>query len=116
MSSLCACPCPTFSPDPVSAVRIRWLLAGAALRIVSFNKPLKITSNNHIFNPPAPSSDVKLKVSLPVIENEKCAQLYSRNPSVKLDKSQMCAGGTKGRDSCAGDSGGPLVVAKEDKW
>jgi len=64
----------------------------------------------------APSSDTKLKVSLPVLENEKCAQLYSRNPSVKLNKSQLCAGGVKGKDSCAGDSGGPLVVAKEDKW
>jgi secreted trypsin-like serine protease len=55
-------------------------------------------------------------VSLPVIENEECAKLYSNLPSVKLDKSQMCAGGINGRDSCAGDSGGPLVVAKEDKW
>jgi Trypsin len=108
-----------FSPDQVSAARNRWLPAGVALRIVSFYSgppKLFILLIILLIYAAAPSSDIKLKVSLPVIENDKCAQLYSKNPSVRLDKSQMCAGGLKGRDSCAGDSGGPLVVAKEDKW
>ncbi|XP_065340212.1 CLIP domain-containing serine protease B9-like [Cloeon dipterum] len=62
------------------------------------------------------SSDVKLKVSLRVFENDRCAAQYRvLYPSVKLDSSQLCAGGEQGRDSCSGDSGGPLV-AQNGKW
>ncbi|CAB3380268.1 Hypothetical predicted protein [Cloeon dipterum] len=65
----------------------------------------------------SPSSDVKLKVGLSVMENERCAALYrGPHPEVRLDSSQLCAGGEKGKDSCGGDSGGPLVFARENKW
>ncbi|XP_059470186.1 CLIP domain-containing serine protease B4-like [Neocloeon triangulifer] len=65
----------------------------------------------------SPSSDVKLKVELSVIDNQRCAKLYrDPHPNVQLDSTQMCAGGEQGKDSCGGDSGGPLVVLRNDTW
>lgn len=51
-------------------------------------------------------SDVKLKVSLPLTRQSYCAQIYNQR---KIDESQFCAGGEKGKDSCTGDSGGPIM-------
>ncbi|XP_014611700.1 PREDICTED: uncharacterized protein LOC106790935 [Polistes canadensis] len=54
------------------------------------------------------SSNIKLKVSLPLAEKEDCARTYNQ-VNIRLGYGQICAGGTKGKDSCRGDSGGPLV-------
>ncbi|XP_045502391.1 CLIP domain-containing serine protease 2-like isoform X1 [Colias croceus] len=54
------------------------------------------------------TSDVKLKVRLPVIRQDDCKDVYSAANRVITDK-QMCAGGVSGEDSCRGDSGGPLM-------
>lgn len=55
------------------------------------------------------SSNVKLKLSLPLTDNIECAQTYS-NAGVQLGQGQICAGGQRGKDSCRGDSGGPLMA------
>lgn len=49
-------------------------------------------------------SNVKIKVTVPMISNEKCnKKLHNILPN------QLCAGGVGGRDACQGNSGGPLV-------
>lgn len=53
-------------------------------------------------------SDVKLKVSLPLVDMRQCSVTYQRS-GVTLGEGQLCAGGQKGFDSCRGDSGGPLM-------
>ena len=57
------------------------------------------------------------QVNLPIIENQKCEQLFRqtglRNKFV-LHDSFMCAGGIEGRDACKGDGGGPLVCPSKD--
>ncbi|XP_015171014.1 PREDICTED: uncharacterized protein LOC107063621 [Polistes dominula] len=55
------------------------------------------------------SSNIKLKLSLPLAEKDNCARTYNQ-VNIKLGYGQICAGGTKGKDSCRGDSGGPLVT------
>lgn len=52
-------------------------------------------------------SDVLRKVSLTVVDQRKCAQLYRKK--FRLRNSQLCAGGQPGKDTCGGDSGGPLM-------
>ncbi|XP_066157983.1 venom protease-like [Euwallacea fornicatus] len=52
-------------------------------------------------------SSVLLKASIPVLPERTCSEIYQRYLPVTSD--QICAGGYKGRDSCAGDSGGPLM-------
>lgn len=63
------------------------------------------------------SSDVKLKVRVPVIENQSCNNIYKRAGRAITDK-QLCAGGLQGEDSCRGDSGGPLMgqVSTMTNW
>lgn len=54
-------------------------------------------------------SAIKLKITVNVWNLTSCQEKYS-SFKVKLDDSQMCAGGQLGVDTCGGDSGGPLMV------
>ncbi|XP_023941050.1 CLIP domain-containing serine protease HP8 [Bicyclus anynana] len=54
------------------------------------------------------SSDVKLKVVVPVVSKSDCQTVYRRAGRV-ISENQMCAGGLAGQDSCRGDSGGSLM-------
>ncbi|GAB6060712.1 trypsin-like serine protease [Desulfonatronum parangueonense] len=58
------------------------------------------------------SSDL-LKLNLPIVDNDICAQSMIYADSVITDN-MLCAGtGLGGQDSCQGDSGGPLVRSLE---
>lgn len=49
-----------------------------------------------------------MKVRVPVVKNDKCQDIYSKEGKILTEK-QICAGGLEGQDSCRGDSGGPLM-------
>lgn len=63
------------------------------------------------------ASPIKLKVSLPIVDEKSCNDAY-RPYSLRLARSQLCAGGVRGQDACGGDSGGPLMVfiGKRATW
>ena len=58
------------------------------------------------------SSNVLLKVAIPVVPLEQCAPVYNQT-AVQVTSRQICAGGEAGRDSCSGDAGGPLMSEGE---
>lgn len=45
-------------------------------------------------------SNLKLKVTIPVVEENKCKELYQKNLKVEISNNQICAGGVEGKDSC----------------
>ncbi|XP_076450270.1 uncharacterized protein LOC143286546 [Babylonia areolata] len=51
------------------------------------------------------TSDVPLKVDLPVLPQSTCSAVYGG----KYGDDQICTGGEEGKGGCQGDSGGPLV-------
>lgn len=55
------------------------------------------------------SSSIKLKTELQPFNLQECKERY-RGLGVTIKKSQICAGGFNGKDSCSGDSGGPLMM------
>lgn len=68
------------------------------------------------------SSSILRGVEVPFVNNKDCQLAYKMvGKSVSLKKSQICAGGEEGKDSCEGDSGGPLMQLEWDhqglrKW
>ncbi|KAG8233803.1 hypothetical protein J437_LFUL008023 [Ladona fulva] len=55
-------------------------------------------------------SDQLRYVSMPVMPNDKCSQVYGD----VITDSKICTDTTGGRSSCNGDSGGPLVLMMND--
>ncbi|KAF2899327.1 hypothetical protein ILUMI_06850 [Ignelater luminosus] len=53
------------------------------------------------------SSDVKLKLKVPIFERSSCNKKLRSMGGV--DSSEVCAGGEAEKDICQGDSGGPLM-------
>ena len=52
------------------------------------------------------------KIDLPVIERDRCTEMFRKTRLGKhfiLNESFICAGGEAGKDSCKGDGGSPLV-------
>lgn len=57
-----------------------------------------------------------MKVDVPLRERVTCDTAFKNLTSNRLDNSQICVGGEKGRDSCNGDSGGSLVHYLNGRW
>ncbi|XP_058056100.1 uncharacterized protein LOC131207501 [Anopheles bellator] len=62
-------------------------------------------------------SPIKLKLSLPYVEREKCSKTF-RPWNFVPSEGQICAGGERAKDTCAGDSGSPLMSfdMKQGRW
>ncbi|XP_045495182.1 phenoloxidase-activating enzyme 1-like [Colias croceus] len=54
------------------------------------------------------SSQVKLKLGLPIYDKQDCVSKYN-TLNARLTDKQICAGGVFAEDACKGDSGGPLM-------
>lgn len=63
----------------------------------------------------AKQSSVKMKVQLPVFEQDRCRDKYATIRAEIVD-SQLCAGSLFAVDTCDGDSGGPLMTVKGNYW
>lgn len=60
-------------------------------------------------------SSVKLKIQLPLVDQESCRQKYA-TLRTDIGESQLCAGGVYAEDTCDGDSGGPLMKLMDNFW
>lgn len=58
------------------------------------------------------TSEKKLKVDLPYFDLGDCSRRYGK----RLQNTQICAGGERGKDSCKGDSGGALVYLDQTNY
>lgn len=66
---------------------------------------------------PLHTSDVKMKVQVPVKSNDACAKLlFPEMEDFVISETKLCAGGVKGEDSCKGDSGSPLMFNDGSNW
>lgn len=54
-------------------------------------------------------SDILQTINLPIVSYEECKV---RLHPFDLHRSQICAGGQLGKDSCSGDSGGPMMLPR----
>lgn len=71
-------------------------------------------------------SDIMVKANIPLVEDNICnrklkkafdEQVDKLGDLFNLDKSEICAGGEKGEDSCNGGGGSPLVCqGKSGRW
>nr|CAD7447419.1 unnamed protein product [Timema bartmani] len=69
--------------------------------------PTSIRFLSNLLQSGGSSPDNLMEVSLPIVTNAQCAQIYG---SSSITNSMLCAGYVAGgKDSCQGDSGGPLV-------
>merc|ERR1712172_209369 len=58
------------------------------------------------FNVGVPKA-IQQMLEVPVLSSSECGKLF-----ITPEKSQICAGGDRGKDSCRGDSGGPLFLRR----
>ncbi|XP_053607861.1 urokinase-type plasminogen activator-like isoform X2 [Plodia interpunctella] len=56
-------------------------------------------------------SEIKQSTVVNLVPNRECREYYPH-----LSKSQLCAAGYSGEDTCKGDSGGPLMLQYEGKY
>lgn len=50
------------------------------------------------------------------MSTDECQVKFKEYKTVLNDKTQLCAGGNAGQDSCGGDSGGPLFKLISDQF
>lgn len=65
----------------------------------------QITENND------KSSNQLRTVSVPVIDQNKCSDMYKGHG--KITRSMFCAGNLRSKDACTGDSGGPAIFKNQ---
>lgn len=60
-------------------------------------------------------SPTKQAVSLPIVDQQTCAERYSPL-GIFITDNQLCAGGVYAQDTCDGDSGNPLMKVAGNHW